>query len=89
MRLCLKSSNCGAAAPRCGGGDDFYCTYERENSQRHLEASKLNWSMRGVGRKDREGKKRERGRGEGKRVKRGPGAKLASYVGVREAGEEN
>lgn len=50
--------------------------------------SRLNWSMRKVGRKERERKKKERGRGEGKRMKRGPGAKLASYVGVREAGEE-
>lgn len=32
---------------------------------------------------------KERGRGEGKRMKRGPGVKLISYAGVREAGEEN
>lgn len=56
--------------------------------ERTARGISLNWSMRRVGRKERERKKRERGRGEGKRMKRGPGAKLASYVGVREAGEE-
>lgn len=55
---------------------------ERENSQRHLEESKLNWAMRGKRggerarkekkRRGEEGMKRRRGRGRGRRGRREP-----------------
>lgn len=48
-------------------GDGFYCRFEREVSQRHLEESRLNQAVRGEkggeikrGREDR--KKRKKGR---------------------------
>lgn len=44
--------------PRWGGGEVFYCRYERESSQRHLEGSRQNQTMGGEGGKQ-ERKKRE------------------------------
>jgi len=42
------------------GGVEGYCRWEGENSQRYLQGSRLNWTMRGGGQAAREEEERER-----------------------------
>lgn len=50
---------------RHGWGEGFYCIYEREHSQSHLEVSRLNTAMRDIGWRLRQGEKERKGIGAG------------------------
>lgn len=74
----LMNKRKAMATPRYGWGEGFYCRYEKENNQKHLEKSSLNMAiridraMRGEGKneKGREERRARDGTRRGRRTKR-------------------